>query len=71
MEQTDDFPSEQEQYEVYRSLFEMCPQGCTVTIRTADIGGDKVLPYFPLGPQENPYLGVRASARRVCGSCTR
>ena len=61
MEQTDDFPSEGQQYEVYRSLFEMCPDGCTVTVRTADIGGDKVLPYFPLGPQENPYLGVRAN----------
>jgi phosphoenolpyruvate-protein phosphotransferase len=61
MEQTDDFPSEEQQYEVYRSLFEMCQEGCTVTVRTADIGGDKVLPYFPLGPQENPYLGVRAN----------
>lgn len=61
MEQTDDFPSEEQQYEVYSSLFEMCGEGCTVTVRTADIGGDKVLPYFPLGPQENPYLGVRAN----------
>ncbi|MGE5297173.1 MAG: phosphoenolpyruvate--protein phosphotransferase [Solirubrobacterales bacterium] len=61
MEQTDDFPSEQQQYEVYKSLFEMCRENCTVTVRTADIGGDKVLPYFPLGPQENPYLGVRAN----------
>jgi len=61
MEQTDDFPTEEQQYEVYRSLFEMCREGCTVTVRTADIGGDKVLPYFPLGPQENPYLGVRAN----------
>jgi len=61
MEQTDDFPSEEQQYRVYKSLFEMCREGCTVTVRTADIGGDKVLPYFPLGPQENPYLGVRAN----------
>jgi len=61
MEQRDDFPSEEQQYHVYRSLFEMCCEGCTVTVRTADIGGDKVLPYFPLGPQENPYLGVRAN----------
>lgn len=61
MEQTDDFPSERQQYEVYKSLFEMCRGNCAVTVRTADIGGDKVLPYFPLGPQENPYLGVRAN----------
>lgn len=61
MEQTDDFPSEEQQYQVYKSLFEMCRGGSTVTVRTADIGGDKVLPYFPLGPQENPYLGVRAN----------
>ncbi len=61
MEQTDDFPTEEQQYRVYKSLFEMCRESCTVTVRTADIGGDKVLPYFPLGPQENPYLGVRAN----------
>jgi phosphoenolpyruvate-protein kinase (PTS system EI component)/YHS domain-containing protein len=30
-------------------------------VRTADIGGDKTLSYFPLGPQENPSLGVRAN----------
>jgi phosphoenolpyruvate-protein kinase (PTS system EI component) len=60
MEQTDDFPSEQQQYEVYRSLFQVCPSDYPVTVRTADIGGDKTLPYFSLGPQENPYLGVRA-----------
>jgi phosphoenolpyruvate-protein phosphotransferase len=60
MEQTDDFPSEQQQYEVYRSLFQVCPSDYPITVRTADIGGDKTLPYFSLGPQENPYLGVRA-----------
>lgn len=61
MEQTEDFPTERQQYEVYKSLFEKCDDNCIVTVRTADIGGDKVLPYFPLGPQENPYLGVRAN----------
>ena len=60
MEQTDDFPSEQQQYEVYRSLFQICRSDYPITVRTADIGGDKTLPYFSLGPQENPYLGVRA-----------
>lgn len=54
-----DFPNEHEQYQVYRRLFESCEE-MPVTFRTADIGGDKMLPYFSLGPQENPYLGLRA-----------
>ncbi|MBN1359389.1 MAG: phosphoenolpyruvate--protein phosphotransferase [Sedimentisphaerales bacterium] len=54
-----DFPSEDEQYREYRRLFEICKE-TSVTFRTADIGGDKMLPYFSLGPQENPYLGLRA-----------
>jgi phosphoenolpyruvate-protein phosphotransferase len=61
MEQTDDFPSEEQQYETYRALFDICGPDRPVTVRTADIGGDKMLPYFPLGPQENPFLGVRAN----------
>jgi phosphotransferase system enzyme I (PtsI) len=61
MEQTDDFPSEEQQYETYKALFETCRPDQIVTVRTADIGGDKTLPYFPLGPQENPFLGVRAN----------
>jgi phosphoenolpyruvate-protein kinase (PTS system EI component)/YHS domain-containing protein len=61
MEQIDDFPSEQQQYITYRSLFETCRPDQIVTVRTADIGGDKTLSYFPLGPQENPSLGVRAN----------
>jgi len=61
MEQTEDFPSEERQYQTYRSLFEMCRSDQPITVRTADIGGDKMLPYFPLGPQENPFLGVRAN----------
>jgi phosphotransferase system enzyme I (PtsI) len=60
MEQTDDFPSEQQQYEVYKSLFETCRPDRPVTVRTADIGGDKTLPYFSFGSKENPYLSIRA-----------
>ncbi len=60
MEQMDDFPSEQRQYEVYKSLFETCRPDHPVTVRTADIGGDKTLPYFSFGSQENPYLSIRA-----------
>ncbi len=61
MEQIEDFPSEQQQYETYKMLFDTCRPDQIVTVRTADIGGDKTLPYFPLGPQENPFLGVRAN----------
>ncbi|MGE5189115.1 MAG: phosphoenolpyruvate--protein phosphotransferase [Gemmatimonadota bacterium] len=59
MRHREDFPNEEEQYTVYRSLFERCGDK-PVTVRTLDIGGDKVLPYFSLGPQANPDLGLRA-----------
>lgn len=53
----DRFPSEDEQYIIYRQLLKaFAPRA--VTMRTLDIGGDKVLPYFPL-KEENPYLGWR------------
>ncbi|MBL4647775.1 MAG: phosphoenolpyruvate-protein phosphotransferase PtsP, partial [Gammaproteobacteria bacterium] len=51
------FPTEQEQYVLYRQLlnaFSPLP----VTIRTLDIGGDKTLPYFPI-KETNPFLGWR------------
>lgn len=60
MEQTDDFPSEQQQYETYKALFELCGPDHPVTVRTADIGGDKTLPYFSFGSRDNPYLSIRA-----------
>ena len=59
MENREDFPTEDEQFVIYLSLFEKC-RDHQVTIRTLDIGGDKTLPYFSFGPQQNPYLGFRA-----------
>ena len=59
MAKENDFPTEEEQFAVYCSLFRRCG-GRPVTVRTLDIGGDKTLPYFSLGPQDNPYLGFRA-----------
>lgn len=53
----DRFPSEDEQMIIYRQIlkaFDPRP----VTMRTLDIGGDKVLPYFPV-TEDNPYLGWR------------
>jgi len=53
----DRFPSEDEQTIIYRqTLKAFAPR--PVTMRTLDIGGDKVLPYFPV-EEENPYLGWR------------
>ncbi len=53
----DRFPSEDEQYIIYRqTLKAFAPR--SVTMRTLDIGGDKVLSYFPV-EEDNPYLGWR------------
>lgn len=59
MEKEEDFPDEDEQYQVYSVLFKRAGNR-PLTIRSLDIGGDKNLPYFSFGPQENPYLGFRA-----------
>ena len=54
-----DFPTEEEQYKVYRKLIlEM--EGQEVVLRTLDIGGDKVLSYMPPTSESNPFLGLRA-----------
>ncbi len=53
------FPSEEEQYLIYRRLVEGMP-GKTITLRTLDIGGDKVLSYSDYGREENPFLGLRS-----------
>ncbi|MDO4711988.1 MAG: phosphoenolpyruvate--protein phosphotransferase [Peptostreptococcaceae bacterium] len=59
----DDLPSEEEQYEAYRSVLEQMGDR-PVVIRTLDIGGDKKLPYLPLPEEMNPFLGYRAV--RIC-----
>ncbi|WP_054958347.1 phosphoenolpyruvate--protein phosphotransferase [Paenibacillus dakarensis] len=57
------FPTENEQFEVYRQVTEKA-KGSSVVIRTLDIGGDKQLDYFSLPEEENPVLGYRAI--RIC-----
>lgn len=59
MQHPDGLPGEEEQRRVYRQLFGHC-DGRPATIRTLDIGGDKTLPHFSPGPQDNPFLGLRA-----------
>ncbi len=61
--QTNDYPSEDEQFQVYKSVAEMMA-GKTVIIRTMDIGADKQIDYFNLAKEENPALGYRAI--RIC-----
>ncbi len=53
----DRFPSGEEQRIMYRQLLaSFAPR--FVTMRTLDIGGDKLLPYFPVH-EDNPFLGWR------------
>ena len=56
-------PDEEEQYGVYREIVEMMGRR-PVVIRTLDVGGDKHLPYIDIGPELNPFLGMRAI--RLC-----
>lgn len=52
-------PTEDEQYEAYKSVAEALKDK-PVIIRTLDIGGDKEIPYMGLQKDENPFLGYRA-----------
>ncbi|MFT4927152.1 MAG: phosphotransferase system enzyme I (PtsP), partial [Phenylobacterium sp.] len=51
------FPSEQEQYELYREVLSK-HEDLPVIMRILDIGGDKSLPYLPI-VEDNPFLGWR------------
>ncbi len=52
------FPTEEEQYQVYKESVQLC--GKELTVRTLDIGGDKELSYYEFEKEENPFLGWRA-----------
>lgn len=54
----DHFPSEEEQYRMYRTTADRLKPH-EVVIRVLDIGSDKLLPYFPLPREANPSLGRR------------
>lgn len=51
------FPGEEEQRLLYRQVLEAFAPN-PVTLRTLDVGGDKMLPYFPVN-EPNPALGWR------------
>ncbi len=52
-------PSESEQESVYKTLFEKMPNR-EITIRTIDVGGEKLLSYFDNAGEANPALGLRS-----------
>ncbi|MEI7450109.1 MAG: phosphoenolpyruvate--protein phosphotransferase [Desulfomonile sp.] len=62
-----DLPSEDEQYEVYRQALEHNKPN-PVTIRTLDIGGDKISAHLQFSHETNPAMGLRAI--RLCLSRT-
>ena len=53
------FPTEEEQFEVYKKATQMLGEKPLV-VRTLDIGGDKGLDYYDFSEEENPFLGYRA-----------
>lgn len=61
--ESDNAPTEEEQFESYKTVVEkLNPK--PVVIRTLDIGGDKKLPYLKIEEEMNPFLGYRAI--RIC-----
>jgi phosphotransferase system enzyme I (PtsP) len=54
-----DFPTEEEEYRIYRHLCEAVG-GQPVLFRTLDIGGDKVPAYWEIAEEPNPQLGLRS-----------
>jgi len=53
------FPSEAEQYIIYKKLFDEM-EDLPVTIRTLDAGGEKTLAYTDAPKEANPELGLRS-----------
>lgn len=53
------FPRLAQQTKLYKSILDQAA-GRPVVFRSLDVGGDKVIPYFRGGAEENPALGWRA-----------
>jgi phosphocarrier protein FPr len=51
-------PTEEEQYAIYRQIAQAVGN-LPLTIRTADLGGDKPVAYLHQQPEANPFLGWR------------
>lgn len=53
------FPSEEEQYNIYKNIVEKM-RGLPIVIRTFDLGGDKYMLSQEIPHEDNPFLGCRA-----------
>ena len=53
------YPDVATQIDLYRRILDVAGDR-PVTFRTLDVGGDKMLPYFNAGTNENPAMGWRA-----------
>ena len=58
-------PTEDEQARDLHGIAEALKPGQPLVIRTLDVGGDKPLPYLPIAPEENPFLGERGHPGRA------
>lgn len=54
----DEFPTEEQQFQIYRKIAEKCAPE-PVVIRTIDLGGDKLSNLLNIGHELNPNLGCR------------
>jgi phosphotransferase system enzyme I (PtsI) len=61
--QSSSFPTEQEQYDIYRRVFVAAER--RVVVRTFDIGGDKQIADLHECTGQNPALGVRGVRRHL------
>ncbi|MEY4236777.1 MAG: phosphoenolpyruvate--protein phosphotransferase [Chloroflexota bacterium] len=52
-------PDEREQLRAFTKVLETLGSGRPLTLRLADIGGDKEIPYLKLPHEANPFLGLR------------
>jgi phosphoenolpyruvate-protein phosphotransferase len=52
-------PDEEEQTRTYENIARALGPERILVIRTLDVGGDKPLPYMPIGTEANPFLGER------------
>ena len=56
------FPTEEQQFAVYKQVAGKHGRGKKVIIRTLDIGADKQVDYFNLDKEENPALGYKSNS---------
>ena len=54
-----DAPTEEQQFETYKSIILAVGPDRPIIIRTLDVGGDKPLSYLPIPKEDNPFLGER------------